>query len=121
MNSPTLKQLRYFLALAETGHFATMWRQLANRLGLEVDFVEGDWRHGADPEAIGARLAEDKVHEIKAVCVVHNETATGCTSRIADIRKAIDAARAGPSGSCCRLTHMRSLAFTRSISTRYAL
>jgi alanine-glyoxylate transaminase/serine-glyoxylate transaminase/serine-pyruvate transaminase len=78
--------------MAETGHFASLWRKLAARLGLEVEFLPGDWRHGADPDAIGARLSEDAGHAIKAVCVVHNETSTGATSRIPDIRRAIDAA-----------------------------
>ena len=77
----------------ETGHFATLWRALAERLGLEVDFLPGDWRRGADADAIGAKLGDDKNHRIKAVCVVHNETSTGITSRIADIRQAIDANR----------------------------
>lgn len=74
----------------ETGHFATLWKGLAERLGLVPEFIAGDWRSGADPAAIGARLAEDKSHEIKAVCVVHNETSTGSTSRIDEVRKAID-------------------------------
>ncbi|WP_193370981.1 pyridoxal-phosphate-dependent aminotransferase family protein [Pelagibius marinus] len=74
----------------ETGHFATLWKGLAERLGIVPEFIAGDWRSGADPAAIGARLAEDKNHEIKAVCVVHNETSTGCTSRIDEVRKAID-------------------------------
>jgi alanine-glyoxylate transaminase / serine-glyoxylate transaminase / serine-pyruvate transaminase len=74
----------------ETGHFATLWRNMAVRLGLEVDFVPGDWRHGADPAVVEAKLAEDKNHRIKSVNVVHNETSTGVTSRIAEIRKAID-------------------------------
>ncbi|MGX1744514.1 pyridoxal-phosphate-dependent aminotransferase family protein [Bosea sp. NPDC055353] len=78
--------------MAETGHFATLWKQIATRFGIEVDFIPGDWRHGADPAAIEARLAEDKAHKIKAVMVVHNETSTGATSRVAEIRKAIDAA-----------------------------
>jgi alanine-glyoxylate transaminase/serine-glyoxylate transaminase/serine-pyruvate transaminase len=78
--------------MAETGHFATLWRTMAGRLGLEVEFLEGDWRHGADPAAIGARLAEDRAHAIKAVMVVHNETSTGVTSRIPEIRRAIDQA-----------------------------
>jgi alanine-glyoxylate transaminase/serine-glyoxylate transaminase/serine-pyruvate transaminase len=77
--------------MVETGHFASLWRKLAVRLGLEVEFLPGDWRHGADPEAIGARLSEDAAHAIRAVCVVHNETSTGATSRIPDIRRAIDA------------------------------
>ncbi|MGR3499378.1 MAG: pyridoxal-phosphate-dependent aminotransferase family protein [Limimaricola soesokkakensis] len=76
----------------ETGHFATLWKALAERLGLKPVFIEGDWRRGADPEAIEARLREDKGHEIKAVCVVHNETSTGSVSPIAAIRRAIDAA-----------------------------
>lgn len=78
--------------MAETGQFATLWRTMAGRLGLEVDFIDGDWRHGADPAAIGARLAEDRGHTIKAVMVVHNETSTGVTSRIPEIRRAIDQA-----------------------------
>jgi len=76
----------------ETGHFATLWKNMAVRLGLEVDFVPGDWRHGVDPAMVEAKLAEDKNHRIKSVNVVHNETSTGVTSRIAEIRKAIDRA-----------------------------
>ncbi len=76
----------------ETGHFATLWRRLAERLGLEVDFLPGDWRRGVDPEAVEARLAEDGARRIKAVCVVHNETSTGVTSAIPAIREAIDRA-----------------------------
>ncbi len=76
--------------MAETGHFATLWREMAERLGVAPEFLPGDWRHGADPEAIEARLAEDRGHTIKAVCVVHNETSTGAVSRIAEIRQAID-------------------------------
>jgi alanine-glyoxylate transaminase/serine-glyoxylate transaminase/serine-pyruvate transaminase len=74
----------------ETGHFATLWKGIAGDLGLDVEFVEGDWRHGVDPEAVEAKLAADKNHRIKAVTVVHNETSTGVTSRIGDIRQAID-------------------------------
>ena len=77
----------------ETGHFATLWHTMAKRLGLRPEFLSSDWRHGADPAALEAKLTEDRVHEIKAVCVVHNETSTGVTSRIGDIRKAIDRAR----------------------------
>jgi alanine-glyoxylate transaminase / serine-glyoxylate transaminase / serine-pyruvate transaminase len=77
----------------ETGHFATLWKDIATRMGLQVDFVAGDWRHGADPAVVFDKLAEDRTHTIKAVCVVHNETSTGVVSRIADIRKQIDAAR----------------------------
>ena len=76
--------------MVETGQFATLWRALAERLGLEVDFLAGDWRHGAEPDAIAAKLKDDTGHRIKAVCVVHNETSTGITSRIADIRDAMD-------------------------------
>lgn len=78
--------------MAETGHFATLWKNIATRFGIEVTFIPGDWRRGADPAAIEARLTEDKARKIKAVMVVHNETSTGATSRIAEIRKAIDAA-----------------------------
>ncbi len=77
----------------ETGHFATLWRGLAERLGLRVDFVPGVWGRGVDPEALEAKLAEDPGHGIKAVCAVHNETSTGVTSRIAELRAAIDRAR----------------------------
>ena len=76
--------------MVETGHFATLWRQMAGRFGIEVDFLAGDWRRGADPTQVEAKLAEDTAHAIKAVMVVHNETSTGATSRIADIRDAID-------------------------------
>jgi alanine-glyoxylate transaminase / serine-glyoxylate transaminase / serine-pyruvate transaminase len=76
----------------ETGHFATLWQKMAARLGLDVELIAGDWRHGAAPEAIEKRLRADAEKRIKAVCVVHNETSTGVTSRIADVRRAIDAA-----------------------------
>jgi alanine-glyoxylate transaminase/serine-glyoxylate transaminase/serine-pyruvate transaminase len=79
--------------MAETGHFATLWQKLAGRLGLEVEFLPGDWRHGADPDLIEKRLRADNDKRIKAVCVVHNETSTGVVSRIAEIRNAIDSAR----------------------------
>ena len=79
--------------MSETGQFAALWQKLATRLGLVTEFLPGDWRHGADPEAIQKRLVEDTGHTIKAVCVVHNETSTGVTSRIGEIRKAIDAAK----------------------------
>ncbi|MGO9135772.1 MAG: pyridoxal-phosphate-dependent aminotransferase family protein [Methylovirgula sp.] len=79
--------------MVETGHFATLWRNMAEKWGLAIDFIAGDWRHGADPSAIEAKLAEDKMHAIKAVMVVHNETSTGATSRIGEIRKAIDKAK----------------------------
>jgi alanine-glyoxylate transaminase/serine-glyoxylate transaminase/serine-pyruvate transaminase len=78
--------------MAETGHFATLWLKLAERLGLTVQCLPGDWRHGADPEAIAQALTQDTARAIKAVCIVHNETSTGVTSRIAEIRRAIDGA-----------------------------
>ena len=77
----------------ETGHFATLWQKMAKRLGLEPEFIAGDWRTGADPDAIEKRLREDSAQRIKAVCVVHNETSTGVVSRIADVRRAIDAVK----------------------------
>jgi alanine-glyoxylate transaminase/serine-glyoxylate transaminase/serine-pyruvate transaminase len=77
----------------ETGYFSLNWGKLAQELGLEVETLPGDWRAGVDPEAVEARLREDKAHTIKAVMQVHNETATGVTNRIAEIRRAIDAAR----------------------------
>jgi len=77
----------------ETGHFATLWQKMATKLGLVPEFVTTDWRRGADPAAVEAKLREDKAHTIKALCIVHNETSTGATSRIGAIRKAIDAAR----------------------------
>ncbi|MFL6119247.1 pyridoxal-phosphate-dependent aminotransferase family protein [Actinophytocola sp.] len=76
----------------ETGHFATLWRNLAGNLGLDVDFVPGDWRHGVDPAAVAEKLAADTGHATRAVCVVHNETSTGVTSRVPEIRQAIDEA-----------------------------
>ena len=76
----------------ETGHFATLWKGLATRIGLEPEFMQGDWRAGVDPNAIESRLREDHAQSIKAVCVVHNETSTGCASPIDEVRQAIDAA-----------------------------
>lgn len=76
----------------ETGHFATLWRTMAQNLGLNVHFVPGDWRHGVDPATVETLLAEDQTHTIRAVMVVHNETSTGVTSRIPEIRAAIDRA-----------------------------
>ena len=86
--SPGDKVLMY-----ETGHFAMLWRNMAVKLGLQPEFIESDWRSGADAKAIEARLVQDKGHAIKAVCVVHNETSTGATSRIDEVRRAIDAAK----------------------------
>src|SRR6266481_146463 len=76
--------------MVETGHFATLWQQMAARWGIEVDFLPGDWRRGVDPAAIEERLVQDKAHTIKAVMVVHNETSTGATSRVGEVRAAID-------------------------------
>lgn len=76
----------------ETGHFATLWKKMAEKLGLDPEFIPSDWRSGVDAAAIEARLREDKEHAIKAVCVVHNETSTGVASHVAQVRKAIDAA-----------------------------
>src|SRR5436853_5785441 len=72
--------------MVETGQFATLWKKMAEKLGLKPDFITTDWRIGADPKAIEAKLREDKGKEIKAVCVLHNETSTGCLSPIEDIR-----------------------------------
>ncbi len=79
--------------MVETGQFAVLWRDIAERLGLEVEFIPGDWRTGVSSEKIAASLAADSGHEIKAVAVVHNETSTGVTSHIAPVREAIDAAK----------------------------
>src|SRR5579859_7684864 len=76
----------------ETGHFATLWATMAAQLGLEVDLVPGDWRTGVDPEQVFDRLSADGGHAVKAVTVVHNETSAGTTSRIPEIRAAMDAA-----------------------------
>jgi alanine-glyoxylate transaminase / serine-glyoxylate transaminase / serine-pyruvate transaminase len=81
--------------MVETGHFATLWRNMAIRLGLSVDFVPGDWRHGVDAGAVAQRLADDHGGAIKAVAIVHNETSTGVASRVADVRRAMDERRHG--------------------------
>jgi alanine-glyoxylate transaminase / serine-glyoxylate transaminase / serine-pyruvate transaminase len=78
--------------MIETGHFATLWRGIAVRNGLEVDFIPTDWRRGVDPAIVEAKLSEDQERKIKAVAIVHNETSTGVTSRVAEVRKAIDRA-----------------------------
>jgi len=78
--------------MCETGQFAVLWQKLATRLGLDIEIIAGDWRHGADPAQIEKCLRADAARQIKAVCVVHNETSTGVTSRIAEARGAIDAA-----------------------------
>ncbi|WP_376091099.1 pyridoxal-phosphate-dependent aminotransferase family protein [Roseomonas sp. CCTCC AB2023176] len=78
--------------MCETGWFAHLWQEMAGRLGLKARLLETDWRRGADVAAIAEALRGDRGHEIKAVCVVHNETSTGCTSRIEEVRAALDAA-----------------------------
>jgi len=75
------------ILMCETGHFATLWRKMATELGLDVDFVAGDWRHGVDPVSVEARLAGDRGRAIKAVAIVHNETSTGVASRVAEVRR----------------------------------
>ena len=77
----------------EVGEFGRLWSDLARRLGLDVDLVDTDWRHGVDPAIVEARLTEDTSHRIKAVLVVHNETSTGVTSRVQQVRQAIDRAK----------------------------
>jgi alanine-glyoxylate transaminase / serine-glyoxylate transaminase / serine-pyruvate transaminase len=79
--------------IVETGQFALQWKTMAAKYGLVPEVISTDWRIGADSAAIEAKLREDKNHEIKAVCVLHNETATGCLSPVAEIRKAIDRAK----------------------------
>jgi alanine-glyoxylate transaminase/serine-glyoxylate transaminase/serine-pyruvate transaminase len=86
--SPGDKVLMY-----DSGHFASLWCKLARRLGLEIDLIPGDWRRGAESAVIQERLAADKGHAIKAVCVVHNETSTGAVTRVPLVRKAIDEAK----------------------------
>ena len=81
--------------MVETGHFATLWKKMADRLGIETEFLETDWRRGVDPQAIEDRLRADGEGRIRAVCVVHNETSTGSTSRIGEVRAAMDAAGHG--------------------------
>jgi alanine-glyoxylate transaminase/serine-glyoxylate transaminase/serine-pyruvate transaminase len=79
--------------MVETGHFATLWRKMADKLELDVEFITTDWRRGVPADEVQARLEKDKQHAIKAVCVVHNETSTGVTSQIGAVRKAMDAAK----------------------------
>lgn len=81
------------ILMFETGYFAVLWRDMAERLGLVVDFVPGDWRHGVDPAIVERKLADDRADAIKAVAIVHNETSTGVTTRIPAVRRAIDSAR----------------------------
>lgn len=79
--------------MVETGQFASLWKKLAEKLGLKPEFIPGNWRRGVDSAVIEKRLKEDSSHSIKAVCVVHNETSTGVTSDIAAVRRAMDAAK----------------------------
>ena len=81
------------VVMCETGQFAWLWLGIANKFKLDVDFIPGDWRHGADISAIEQRLVSDKAHKIKAVMVVHNETSTGCVTPPLEVRKAVDRAR----------------------------
>ncbi len=78
------------ILMFETGHFSTLWYDIAHKFKLEIDFVKGDWRTGVDPNIVESKLKEDSEKKIKAVCAVHNETSTGVTSRIGEIRKAMD-------------------------------
>ena len=78
--------------MVETGHFASLWNKMALRLGIKTEFLETDWQRGAEPEKIYERLQKDTEKQIKAVCVVHNETSTGCASRIEEVRKALNSA-----------------------------
>ena len=78
--------------MVETGHFASLWNKMAHRLGIKTEFLKTDWQRGAMPEKIYERLKKDTEQQIKAICVVHNETSTGCTSRIKEVRDAINTA-----------------------------
>ena len=78
------------ILMFETGHFSTLWYDIAHKFNLEIDFVKGDWRTGVNPNIVEQKLKEDTEKKIKAVCAVHNETSTGVTSRIGEIRKAMD-------------------------------
>jgi alanine-glyoxylate transaminase/serine-glyoxylate transaminase/serine-pyruvate transaminase len=79
------------VVMVETGHFATLWQKMASRLGFVPEVIPTDWRTGAPVDAIESRLRADAQHLIKAICVVHNETSTGCRSEIVEVRRAIDA------------------------------
>tara|TARA_B100000927_G_scaffold12105_1_gene9618 strand:- start:35 stop:1207 length:1173 start_codon:yes stop_codon:yes gene_type:complete len=78
------------ILMFETGHFSTLWYDIAHKFNLEIEFVKGDWRTGVNPNIVEEKLKEDTEKKIKAVCAVHNETSTGVTSRIGEIRKAMD-------------------------------
>ncbi|MBX9864045.1 MAG: aminotransferase class V-fold PLP-dependent enzyme [Hyphomicrobium sp.] len=79
--------------MVETGQFAVLWKQMVDRLGLRAEVIQTDWRIGADAQEIEDHLRKDKAKAIKAVCVVHNETSTGCRTRLDDVRRAIDSAK----------------------------
>lgn len=81
------------VVMFEVGHFANLWQIMAKKLGLNVDYVPGDWRRGADLNGLETRVAADSAHQIKAVMVVHNETATGAASNIGEMRAILDRAR----------------------------
>ncbi len=81
------------IVMYETGHFAALWHSMATKLGLDAEVIATDWRTGVDAKVIEGRLLQDQGHLIKAVCVVHNETATGATSRIDEVRRAMDSAK----------------------------
>jgi alanine-glyoxylate transaminase / serine-glyoxylate transaminase / serine-pyruvate transaminase len=81
------------VVLFETGHFSSLWRGIAEKFGIQVDYVPGNWRRGANAAELESRLAADRNHAIKAVLVVHNETSTGVTSRIPELRRALDSAQ----------------------------
>jgi alanine-glyoxylate transaminase / serine-glyoxylate transaminase / serine-pyruvate transaminase len=76
--------------MAETGQFAVLWRSMADKFKLDVEFLPTDWRRGADVAQIEAKLAADRQHKIKAVMVVHNETSTSCVTHPLEVRKALD-------------------------------
>ncbi|MBV8730015.1 MAG: aminotransferase class V-fold PLP-dependent enzyme, partial [Acidobacteriia bacterium] len=78
------------VVMFETGQFAYLWQEMAGKLGLDVEFVSSDWRHGVDPDQVESILREDREHKIKALGVVHNETSTGIASRVAEVRKAMN-------------------------------
>src|ERR1700690_716229 len=77
----------------EVGQFSALWIQMAAKLGLDVDVVKTDWRHGVDAEVVASKLGDDRDHKYKAVCVVHNETSTGITSSVQGVRKALNRAK----------------------------
>ena len=91
----------------ETGHFATLWKEVAEKLGLHILWIPGDWRHRVDPSVVEEKLSEDGKHEMQAVLAVHTETSTGVTSRIGDIRRAMTKkAPCFTHGGCCLLSRL---------------